>query len=140
MTKVERLFLEIVTPERVMVTQEVDIVEAPGTSGEFGVLPGHCTYLTTLEAGEVRFSVDGTTRFMATSGGFAEVVDNKMTLLLDTAEFSEEINIERAQRARERAESALKDLSSENQEVQAFEAALSRAIARISTASKRTSD
>ena len=73
---------------------------------------------------------------MATSGGFAEVVDDKVTLLLDTAEFGEEIDLARAQRAKERAEAALKGLTFEHEEYQALEAALLRAITRISTASR----
>lgn len=119
-----------------MVGEEVDMVEAPGTSGEFGILPGHVTFLTTLDHGEVRFMVDGRTRFVATSGGFAEVVDNKVTLLLDTAEFGEEIDLARAQKAKERAETALRGLTFEHDEYMAFQAALTRAIIRISTASK----
>jgi F-type H+-transporting ATPase subunit epsilon len=133
---VDKLYLEIITPERVMVAQEADMVEAPGTLGEFGVLPGHAALLTTLEIGEIRFMSGGTTRRMATSGGFAEVSDNKITLLVDTGEFAEEIDVERAQRARERAEAALKGTSFGQAEYLMMEAALFRAITRISTASK----
>jgi len=133
---VERLYLEIITPERLMIGQEVDMVEAPGTSGEFGVLPGHAAFLTTLEHGEIRFMTDGTTRFIATSGGFAEVLDNKVTVLVDTAEFEEEIDLERARKARERAESALRALSSDEVEYRSLHAALTRAITRISTGSR----
>lgn len=132
----ERLYLEIVTPERLMVGQEVDMVEAPGTSGEFGVLPGHVAFLTTLEYGEIRFVTDGTARFVATSGGFAEVLDNKVTVLVDTAEFEEEIDLERARKAKERAESALKTLSSDEAGYLNLHAALMRAITRISTGSR----
>jgi F-type H+-transporting ATPase subunit epsilon len=133
---VDRLYIEIATPERLMVGQEVDMVEAPGTAGEFGVLPGHVAFLTTLEHGEIRFMVDGATRFVATSGGFAEVVDNKVTMLVDTAEFEEEIDLERAHRARERAEAALRALSFDQAEYMNFQAALMRAITRISTGTK----
>lgn len=136
MTNVEHLYLEIITPERRMVSQEVDMVEAPGAAGEFGVLPGHVAFLTTLVHGEIRYMVDGSTRFVATSGGFAEVLDNRMTMLVDTAEFEEEIDIERARRARERAEAALKTLPVEAVEYHTLEVALMRAITRISTASK----
>ena len=128
--------MEIATPERVMLEAEVDMIEAPGSSGEFGVLPGHVAFLTTLRHGEIRLMGDGRTRFIATSGGFAEVVDDKVTLLLDTAEFGEEIDLARAQRAKERAEAALKGLTFEHGEYQALEAALLRAITRISTASR----
>jgi F-type H+-transporting ATPase subunit epsilon len=133
---VERLYLEIITPERRMVGQEVDMVEAPGSAGEFGVLPGHVAFLTTLGHGEIRYMSEGTTRFIATSGGFTEVLDNKVTMLVDTAEFEEEIDLERARRARERAELALKALSFETAEYQGLHAALIRAITRISTGSR----
>ena len=132
----ELLDLEIATPERLMVAQEVDMVEAPGSAGEFGVLPGHVAFFTTLDHGEIRFMADGTTRFVATSGGFAEVLDNKVTILADTAEFEEEIDLERARKARERAEAALKALSFDQAEYLAFQTALMRAITRISTGSR----
>ena len=112
------------------------MVEAPGTAGEFGVLPGHVAFLTTLGHGEIRYMIDGLTRFVATSGGFAEVLDNRVTMLVDTAEFEEEIDVERARRARERAEQALKALSFDAVEYHTLEAALVRAITRISTASR----
>lgn len=132
----ERLYLEIITTERVMVGQDVDMIEAPGTVGEFGVLPGHAAFLTTLVEGEVRFMEGGKTRYIATSGGFTEVLDNKVTLLLDTAEFKEEIDLGRARRAKERAESALKALDQDHKDFLLQQAALQRAIVRISTASR----
>jgi F-type H+-transporting ATPase subunit epsilon len=133
---VERLRVEIATPERVMLDEEADMLEAPGAAGEFGVLPGHVAFLTTLRHGEIRLLTQGRTRFIATSGGFAEVVDDKVTLLLDTAEFAEDIDLDRAHRARDRAESALKGLTFEHVEYQTLEAALLRAITRISTAAR----
>ena len=131
-----RLSLEIITPEKVMVRQEVDMVEAPGASGAFGILPGHVTFLTTLECGEVRFFNDTVMRILATSGGYAEVTDDKVLLLLDTAEFAEDIDLSRAQNAMSRAESNLKQLSSEDRDYALVEGALQRAVARISAASK----
>jgi F-type H+-transporting ATPase subunit epsilon len=128
------LHLEVITPERVMVSEDVDMVEAPGAMGEFGVLPGHINFLTSIVPGEVRYMTGSETRHLATSGGFAEVVSDKVTFLLQTAEFAQEIDIERAKRAKERAESALKDLSSEDKEYKAIELALLRAVARISAA------
>jgi len=133
---VEKFSLEIITPERVMVRQDVDMVEAPGTAGEFGVLPGHVAFLSTLGHGEIRFIADGGARFIATSGGFAEVLENRVTFLLDTAEFAEEVDVTRAHRAKERAEDGLKGLSLEQEEYDRFQVALMRAITRISVASK----
>ena len=129
-------FLEVITPERVMVSEDVDMVEAHGALGEFGVLPGHINFLTSIVPGEVRYMTDGKTRHLATSGGFAEVVSDKVTFLLETAEFAEEIDVDRARRAKERAESALGGLSSDDKDYKVSELALRRAIARISTASK----
>lgn len=121
-----------------MVREDVDMVEAKGTLGEFGVLPGHINFLTSIVPGEVRYMTDGKTRHLATSGGFAEVVSDKVTFLLETAEFAEEIDVSRAQRAKERAESALteKDLASDDKDYRVLQLALQRAIARISTSSK----
>jgi F-type H+-transporting ATPase subunit epsilon len=133
---VEHLYLEIVTPERLMVGQEVEIVEAPGSVGEFGILPGHVPFLTTLGHGEIRYAIGGTTRFVATSGGFAEVLDNKVTMLVETAEFEEEIDLDRARKARERAELALKTLTFDSAEYHRLHTALIRAITRISTGSR----
>jgi F-type H+-transporting ATPase subunit epsilon len=79
------------------------------------------------------------THYLATSGGFAEVVSDKVTFLLQTAEFAHEIDVDRAKRAKERAEAALEGLSSDDKEYRLFELALLRAIARISTASKLSS-
>ncbi len=132
----EKLHLEIITPEKLLVREDADIVEAPGAAGEFGVLPGHVPFLSTLDHGEVRFSIGGRTRFVATSGGFAEVRDDKVLLLLDTAEFGEEIDLARAHRARERAETALKGLTFEQEEYETLQKDLRRAMARITTASK----
>ncbi len=118
-----------------MVTEDVDMVEAPGALGEFGVLPGHIPFLTSIVPGEVRYMTEGKTRRLAASRGFAEVASNRVTFLLETAEFAEEIDLERAKRAKDRAENALKDLSADDKDFTLCELALKRAMARISTAS-----
>ncbi|HOV89673.1 MAG TPA: F0F1 ATP synthase subunit epsilon [Syntrophorhabdaceae bacterium] len=133
-----QLELEIITPERVLVREKVDILEAKGELGEFGVLPGHIQFLTTVDIGEVRYIKDGKTYYIATSGGFAEVVNDKILMLLEAAELSHEIDIERAIVAKERAETALKEISIDSPEYRMYELALLRAIQRISVASKKT--
>ncbi len=133
-----QLELEIITPERVLVREKVDILEAKGELGEFGVLPGHIQFLTTVDIGEVRYIKDGKTYYIATSGGFAEVVNDKILMLLETAELAHEIDVERASVAKERAETALKELSIDSAEYRMYELALLRAIQRISVASKKT--
>jgi len=117
-----------------MVSEDVDMVEAPGAMGEFGVLPGHINFLTSIVPGEVRYMIGSETRYLATSGGFAEVVSDKFTFLLQTAEFASEIDIERAKRAKERAESGMKDLSPDDKTYKELELALLRAVSRIATA------
>jgi F-type H+-transporting ATPase subunit epsilon len=131
------LNLEIITPEKTLVKEKVDMVEAKGAYGEFGILPGHTQFLTTLEIGEIRYMKDGVTTYLSASGGFAEVVEDKVVMLLDTAEFAEDIDVERAKRAMERAESALKATPFDHTEYLIYEMALYRAIARISVASKK---
>ncbi|MDR2017294.1 MAG: F0F1 ATP synthase subunit epsilon [Syntrophobacterales bacterium] len=131
------LSVEIITPERVVVSDEAEMVEAKGSLGEFGIMPGHIRYLTSIEIGEIRYTKDGNTRYLATSGGFAEVFDDKVTLLVDTAEFAEEIDVDRAKRAKDRAGTNLKDVSGEEEDYRRYELALMRAIARIGVAEKK---
>jgi len=131
------LYLEIITPRRLLVSEEVEMVEAKGEYGEFGILPGHTKFLTTLDIGEIRYMKDGKTRTLSSSGGFGEVVDDKVTFLLNTAEFAEEIDVDRAKRVLEWAEAALKEISFDAAEYRMYELALLRAIARISVASAR---
>jgi len=136
---VSMLDLEIITPEKLLVHEEVDLVEATGVMGEFGILPGHVKLLASVDIGEIRYLKDGRMRCIATSGGFSEVVDDKVVFLVETAEFAEEIDLDRATKAKEREESLLKDLSATDAiaELALHELALKRAMARISAASKR---
>ena len=133
----QMLNLEIITPRRLLVNEEVEMVEARGELGEFGILPGHIKFLTTIEIGEIRYVKDGKTRHIFTGGGFGEVVDDKVTLLLDTAEFAEEIDVERAKETAKWAESSLKEISFDSAEYLMLQLALYRAIMRISVASKK---
>ena len=102
-----KIFLEVVTPEKVVVSQEVDMVVAPGTEGEFGVLPGHVLFLSGIIPGEMRFNSGSETVSLAVSTGFAEVSDDKVSILVDAAEKRAELDIERAQQAVERAKARL---------------------------------
>ena len=133
----ERLYLEIATPERLMVAKEVDMVEAPGTAGEFGVLPGHTPFFTTLKIGEIMYRAGKNPQHIAVAWGFVEVLHDKVTILAEAAELPETIDVERAKRAKERAEKNLKQLTSEDKEYFTVVAALDRAMNRISVASRR---
>ncbi len=102
-----KLLLEVVTPDRLLLSQEVDEVIAPGTNGEFGVLPGHCHFLSTLRIGELRYRVGELTSFMSVLWGFAEVTPKKVTILAEIAEKAEDIDPERAKEAVAQAEERL---------------------------------
>ena len=91
-----KILLEVVTPEKQLLSLQVDEVIAPGSEGEFGVLPGHCHFLSTLRIGELRYRVDGQTHSMAVLWGFAEVTPTKVTVMAEVAERAEDIDVERA--------------------------------------------
>lgn len=102
-----KLLLEVVTPDRRLLSQEVDEVVAPGSEGEFGVLPGHAHFLSTLKAGELHYRVGEHTSFMSVLWGFAEVTPQKVTILAEIAEKAEDIDLERAKAAAAKAEERL---------------------------------
>lgn len=132
----EKLKLEMVTPYKRVLSEEVDEVTAPGTVGEFGVLPDHTSLLTTLKVGELTYKKDGETFHVAVNWGYVEVEDNVMTVLVETAEPADQIDVERAKAALNRAEEALKKLTSEDKEFKIMECALERALIRVQVASK----
>jgi F-type H+-transporting ATPase subunit epsilon len=132
-----RLFLEIVTPEKVLVSQEVDAVVAPGTEGEFGVLPGHIHFLSGIVPGELRYDTGTKKESMAVTTGFAEVSNDKVSVLVDAAEKRLEIEVERARQAMERARERLeKGRETKDIDFVRAEAALKRAVMRIRVAEK----
>lgn len=118
MTK--KLLLEVATPDHLLLSREVDEVIAPGTEGEFGVLPGHAHFLTTLKIGELRYRVDDQTNYMSVLWGFAEVTPTQVTILAEIAEKAEDIDVDRARAAVEQAEQRLQvgGLPSELKEAQ----------------------
>ena len=95
-----RIELEIVTPAGVVLRQDVDEVEAPGVLGHFGVLPGHRPFMSQLRAGQLRFRTGSEDHFVAVHWGFAEVLPNKVTVLVETAEVAEDIDLQRAESAK----------------------------------------
>ena len=127
------ILLEVVTPEKIVVSEDARIVAAPGSLGEFGVLSGHTPFLTTLKAGIIRFTdADGKEHYVFVSGGFAEALPDKVTILAESAERRRDINLERAKAALERAEKRLaEDRSREDIDFVRAKAALERAAVRI---------
>jgi F-type H+-transporting ATPase subunit epsilon len=91
-----KLLLEVVTPEHLLLSKQVDEVIAPGSDGEFGVLPGHAAFLTTLKIGELQYKIGDTWSYMSVLWGYAEVNQTKVTILAEIAEKAEDINVERA--------------------------------------------
>jgi F-type H+-transporting ATPase subunit epsilon len=132
----EKITLRLMTPTRLLLDEEVDEVTAPGVLGEFGVLPNHIAFLTLLAPGEMSFKQGSQRTHLAVAGGYAEVLNNVMTVLADAAEFAREIDLERARRAKELAEKKVTALGSEDREFAACEAALRRALVRLQVASK----
>lgn len=102
-----KILLEVVTPEHLLLSKQVDMVIAPGSEGEFGVLPGHAPFLTTLKIGELRYKIGETWSFMAVLWGYAEVIPTKVTILAEVAEKAEDIDVDRAQAMVEKAEQLL---------------------------------
>src|SRR5689334_20363090 len=132
----DRLTLEIATPSRSVVSEQVDEVVVPGIEGYFGVLPGHAAFLTTLGIGELMYRIGRDEHYLAVAKGFAEVRNDKVIVLVDTAERPEEIDRARAERARERAERRLSGRVEEEVDYERALAALARALVRILTAGR----
>ena len=127
----EKLFLEVVTPQKAIVSEEVEIVVAPGSEGEFGALKGHTTFLTSLKVGTLRYKdAKGKERYLFINGGFAEVLPDKVTILAESAEYRKDIDVERATKAKERAENRLVAKTADTDIVRA-EVALKRAVHRL---------
>jgi F-type H+-transporting ATPase subunit epsilon len=130
------LRIDIVTAERVVYSEDVEAVIAPGVEGQLGILPHHAPLMTALQAGELRIRKGGEEDSLAISGGFLEVRPDRVIVLADTAERAEEIDIERAEAAKQRAEQRLVDRHAPGLDETRCEAALRRAMARLTVADK----
>ena len=134
------ILLEVVTPEKSVVNEEARIVMAPGVLGEFGVLIGHTPFMTALKLGTIKYTdVNGDERCVFVSGGFAEALPDKVTVLAESAERRCDIDMERAKEAMERAQKRLSD-EQKKEELDFIRAkvALERAIERIKLAGSRS--
>ena len=123
--------MELVTPERLVLSEEVDEVVLPGYEGEFGVLPGHTQFLAILNIGVMWYRKGSAINKLALGGGFSEVTHDRVVVMADTAERADEIDIERARRARDRAEARLKELSMDDETYAKAYAELQRALVRM---------
>lgn len=133
----EKLKLEMVTPYKRVLSEEVDEITAPGTVGELGLLPGHTPLLTNLKIGELSYRQGGQNYHVAVNWGYLEVEDDTVTVLVETAEPADQIDLERAKAALGRAEAALKKLAPEDKDFLVMQAALERAMIRIQVAGRQ---
>jgi F-type H+-transporting ATPase subunit epsilon len=131
----DKINLEVITPERLVLRAPVDEVVVPGFDGELGILPDHSPLISQLKTGVLSYRLGGDRKQMHVSGGFVEVLADRVSVLSDVAEKAEEIDLERAQRAREQAE---KRLASRGDDVDfsLAELKLQRALARIQAAGR----
>jgi F-type H+-transporting ATPase subunit epsilon len=133
----ENFHLVVVTPKELLIEEEVREVTAPGTVGEFGVLPEHITFLTSLEIGTMSFHTEHGVRRLAVRGGFAEVVGNVMTVLAEDATFAEDIDVSAARSDLQAAEAQLADLSPPDAAFDSADASRRWATARLAAAAGR---
>jgi len=131
-----KILLEVVTPDKLLLSKEVDVVVATSVEGEFAVLYGHVPFLVSLAVGELKLKDGNNTDYAAVAGGFAEVTGQKMTILAESAELAREIDVDRARKARERAEQRLAKSASEQLNFTRAEAALKRALLRMKVAER----
>ena len=134
-----KLTLEIVTPDRSLVTEQVDEVELPGAEGYFGVLPGHTPLLASLQVGELWYRVGQDKHYLSLAFGFAEVLPDRVTVLAQIAERAQDIDVERAERAKKRAEEQLAQARTTPQtdlDLERARIALMKSLIRLQVASR----
>ncbi len=127
----ERIQLDVITPERRLLSEAVDAVTVPGMNGELGILPGHTPLISQLQTGVLTYTQGTTTHRMLVSGGFVEVNDERVSVLADLAERPDEIDATQARQEREQAEKALGSFSGSEEEMLQMRARLDRANARL---------
>lgn len=130
----DQLQLEVVTPERRLLSEQVNSVTVPGRGGEMGILPGHAALISELQTGVLSYDEDGTTFQLHVSGGFLEVSGDRVSVLADVAERPDEIDTDRARRAREVAEKRLSGQSGAEIDIDRAQAKLMRNLVRLQLA------
>lgn len=132
----QQIRLEVVTPDGARVNEDVDIVNAPGFGGDFGVLANHAPFLSTIKIGALTYENGKERKSLMVSGGFCEVSNNKITFLVESAEYGIDIDVERAMRAKERAEKRLVQAAQQSEDFNKnrAELALQRSIMRLKVA------
>lgn len=133
-----KILLEVVTAQRMVFSEEVDEVTAPGVEGEFGVLPGHIPFITTLKIGEIMYRQGSAKRYMAVTWGYAEVLPDRVTILSESAQLADEIDIARAMAEKERAEAQLQKMAVADKDYWTVKASMDKAITEVVVYGKKT--
>ncbi len=133
----DKIQLEVVTPERRVLAESVDMVTVPGLGGELGILPGHTPLISQLQTGVLTYVQDGKSSQLHVSGGFVEVRDDHVAVLADVAERPEEIDAARAKQSRERLEKQLHSWSGTEEDFELARVKLERSVVRLQLASSR---
>jgi F-type H+-transporting ATPase subunit epsilon len=134
----EQLHLEVVTPERRVLEESVDMVTVPGFGGELGILPGHTPLISRLQTGVLSYVQGGRTEQLHVSGGFVEVNDDRVAILADLAERPEEIDVARARQDRDRLEKTLNSWTGTQEEFEKEQVNLERSLVRLQLATGRS--
>ena len=133
----EKIQLDVVTPERRVLAEPVDMVTVPGLNGELGILPGHTPLISELKTGVLTYVQDGKSSQLLVSGGFVEVSDDHVSVLADIAELPEEIDAARARLSREKLEKQLNAWTGSEEDLEVAKAKLDRSLVRLQLASSR---
>jgi len=133
----KKIKFEITTPERVVYSEEIEEAIIPTMNGEIGVLPNHIPLVSILKAGELRIKKNGEEESIAVSGGFIEVRPNKVVILADTAEKSDEIDEQKAEEARKNAEALIKEKRVDATDFAALSAKIEKELVRLKVVKKR---
>jgi F-type H+-transporting ATPase subunit epsilon len=134
----EKLQLEIVTPDHFVLREEVDELQVPGKNGYLGILPGHAPLITEMQIGEISYRQGEATSFLSVAGGYCEVLPDQVTILAERAEKAEQIDVNRALAAKERAEKRLTDLQNQDVDYGRAQLSLQRALVRLQVSQKRS--
>jgi F-type H+-transporting ATPase subunit epsilon len=133
----DKIQLEVVTPERRVLAEPVDMVTVPGLGGELGILPGHTPLISQLQTGVLTYTQDGKSFPLHVSGGFVEVRDDHVSVLAEVAEHPEEIDAARARQSREQLEKQLSAWTGSEEDLEVAKAELERSLVRLQLASSR---
>ncbi len=134
-----KLYCEVVTPEKIVYADEVDMVVASGVDGEFGILPLHTPLISMLKVGELRVKKGDAYDYIAVHGGYLEVLEDKVTVLTEAAELASQIDVERARQAKERAEKKLAEEGLSAEDLEKAQKSLEKALLRLKISSRKTS-